>query len=137
MFSVETKLAVAAALKGTLLDSASVSRENLRNVILSDMQDYFHCETVEASQFNAEKVLGELAAVPDDQEGYVSLLALLGEIGYRSVPYYEAMLECRMYRLESHLWQEFLEEAVEQWNLEKKAESVPSSDYAPAGVNQA
>jgi hypothetical protein len=121
--SVETKLAMAAAFKGTLLDRAFVSRKNLRNIILADMQDYFHYEPVEASQFNAEKVLGELTAVPDDQEGYVMFLDLLGEIGFRSVPWYEAMLECRMYKLESLLWHEFIDEAVDRWNREKKAES--------------
>ncbi len=127
MFSVETKLAVAAAFKSTLLDSTAVARENLRNCVLCDVQDYFHCEPVESSQFNAEKVLGELAAVPDDQNGYVRLLDLLGEIGFRSAPAYEALLECRMYQPESPLWHEFIEEAVEQWKQEK-AEGVPSRE---------
>ena len=72
------------------------------------MQDYFLYTPVEGSQFNSEKVLAELKAVPDDQNGYVALLDLLEEIGFRSVPAYEAMLECRMYKLESLLWHKFI-----------------------------
>ena len=125
MFSVETKLAVAAAFNGTMLNAVSVSRENLRSIVLMNMRDYFHKTPVESSQFNADKVLAELAAAPDDEKGYDALLALLGEIGYRIAPAYESCMEDRNYDIEDLLWHNFIEKAVEQWNQEK---SVPCSN---------
>ena len=125
MFSVETKLAVAAAFNGTMLDAVSMSRENLRNIVLMNMRDYFHNNLVESSQFNAEKVLAELAAAPDDEKGYDALLYLLGEIGYRILPAYESCMEDRNYDIEDLVWHIFVEEAGEQWNQEK---SMPCSN---------
>jgi hypothetical protein len=132
MLSVETKLAMAAAFNGSMLDSMFLTRENLKNFILWQMNEYFRRTPAEGSQFDGEKVLAELETVPDDERSYRGLLNVLADIGFRSVPNYEA-LTSRVYMLEATLWESFIDGAVQEWNQNENGPTVPPQ---PVGRNE-
>lgn len=84
--SNQTKLAVAAALNGTMFVDWQLTKENLRTMLLGTVGDYFVYNPVESSQFSKDVVMAELKAIPDDEAGHSKLLNLLGQIGFRCRP---------------------------------------------------
>lgn len=111
MLSVKTKLAMAAAFNGSMLDGTLLTQGNLRNLIFWHMEDYFRHTPVEGSQFNSGEVLAELDALTYDGDGYSGLLKVMGEIGFRCEPNCESV-GCRTYVLEAPLRERFIDEAV-------------------------
>ena len=104
MLSNETVVAVASAHKSTMLTSESMTQAALKYTLLCEMEDYFKFAPNEGSQFDAQAVLSELRAVPENGEGHRALLCLLGQIGFRTTPE-EAELEAnRTYVLDATVW---------------------------------
>jgi hypothetical protein len=103
----ETKLAMAAAFNGTMLTEQFMTQANLKTVLLLSMEDYFRLDAG-GGQFNAENVLSELKAVPDDEGGYAELIDLLGQIGYRAVPSGEGVP--LVWDIEGAVWEKFIDE---------------------------
>ena len=62
-----------------------MTQANLKKVLVMEMENYLRLDDG-GSQFNAENVLSELKAVPDDAGGYAELIDLLGQLGFRGGP---------------------------------------------------
>jgi hypothetical protein len=105
MLSDQSQLAVAAAFNGNGFYDQQLSREDLRQCLLAEMEEYFHYNPKESSQFDREAVLSELRAIPDNDEGYQMRLRLLAAIGYRAEP---APENEHCWTIDADVWQEFI-----------------------------
>ncbi len=103
----ETKLAMAAAFNATMLTEEFMTQANLKKVLVMEMENYLRLDDG-GSQFNAENVLSELKAVPDDAGGYAELIDLLGQIGFRAAPGGEGVP--LVWTIEGAVWEKFIDE---------------------------
>ena len=104
----ETKLAMAAAFNATMLTEEFMTQANLKKgPCHGQMENYLRLDDG-GSQFNAENVLSELKAVPDDAGGYAELIDLLGQIGFRAAPGGEGVP--LVWTIEGAVWEKFIDE---------------------------
>jgi hypothetical protein len=112
MLSNQTKVAVAAAFNGGGLQNHMLGKEDLKNIIMWEMSDYFDLNP-ESRQFDKNVVLAELKAISDDARGYDELLWLLTEIGFRAPP--QPPDSPVTWEVDDELWQKFFAKTPVDW----------------------